>query len=182
MKKIDISFTAGDQDKFEELLTERIAFRNKRKKVINIEVKTVGDYIKTPVRFCTTGLIDLGTGEALLNITNPELIIGALFTFEDKTQKFDYYNNWGVEGINFKIGFSAADRQTESHIRGILEHWIGCTYYDNILKPDVEVWKAYIKSLEEQGYNDPSHKKHSDYLGKLWLRDRAATKHNFIID
>ena len=175
MKEVNINFVVGDQDKFEELLAKRIETVNKKKKITNVEIKTAGDYIKKPVAFSTTGVIDLGTGETFLTITNPEVIIGVFFTFEDGTETFEYYNNWGVKGHNFKIGFSRAkskSEQSEKGIRGILEHWLGCRYLQ-ILKSYPGVWEAYEKLLKEQGCDDPTHKNHSQYSGMLWLRDYA---------
>jgi len=131
MKTVDVTFDKTLEFEYQKVLAIQIAKRNKKKKIEKVESLTVGDFIKEPILFSTTGYIDKGTGDVLLKITNPEYIIGALFTFEDGTQKFDFYSAWGTEG---KIGFFPSRSTGKRYIKGVLVHWTGDIYFKKYIK------------------------------------------------
>ena len=110
MKTFEVQFDQSIEENYQTILDERIAKRNKKKKIVKVETKTALDYTTVPFTYNTEVIV----------IRNPEAIIGTMFTFEDGTQKFDFFNAWGPER---RIGFFASRSTGTKYIKGVVEHW-----------------------------------------------------------
>lgn len=110
MKTFEVQFDQSIEENYQTLLAERVTKRNKKKKIVKVETKTIADYITVPFQYNTE----------IINVSNPEAIIGVMFTFEDGTQKFDFFNAWGPE---HKVGFFTSRSTGTKYIKGVVEHW-----------------------------------------------------------
>lgn len=110
MNTFEVHFDQNIEKNYQTILDKRIAKRSKKKNIVKVETKTVEDYTATPILYNTE----------VIKVVNPQTIIGVMFTFEDGTQKFDFFNAWGPER---KVGFFASRSTGSKYIKGVVEHW-----------------------------------------------------------
>lgn len=127
------------EEEFNNYKNKYIEKLNKRKKVVKAEDKTLGDYIKEPFNYSSRFDLD-NQEDFIIEITNPEHMIGTLFTYEDNSQKFAFYTAWGPEttlsgknkGLTLK--YYQSNSITDKNIRNVLVNgWILGEIY-NIIK------------------------------------------------
>jgi len=149
---------------------EFIAYKNKyieklsrKKKVIKAEDKTLGDYIKEPIVYGDiqgTWLFNTGKEDFLIEFTNPDHMIGTLFTYEDGSQKFAFFNAWGPQMTlsgkdkGLFIGYYMNNTTSDKNIyEVIVKGWLASKFTD-LFYPGVrdnfdrDGWLEYLNNCE----------------------------------
>ena len=128
------------EEEFNVYKNKYIEKLNKRKKVVKVEDKTLGDYIKNPIRYSDVEggwLFDTDIEDILIEINNPDHVIGTLFTYEDGSQKFAFYNAWGPKitlsgkDKGLVIGYYMSNSFKDKHIYNVIvSGWLGNKFTD----------------------------------------------------